>query len=72
MMLTPKAAAEKIGVSSSLIYQLCSEGVIPCFRIGGKNKRGKVMIDERDLEVFIEQCRSVPATPALSLKHINN
>jgi excisionase family DNA binding protein len=71
MMLTPRAAAVRIGVSSSLIYQLCKQGVLRHFRFGGKNKRGKLMIDEADLAAFIDRCRREPAPPAHGLKHIS-
>jgi excisionase family DNA binding protein len=70
-MLTPKKAAERIGVSSSLIYQLCSEGALRHFRFGGKNKRGKLMIDESDLVAFIERCRQEPVLPMPTLRHIS-
>ena len=41
VMLTPKAAAERLGVSSSLVYQLCNEGVLPCYRFGGAELAGR-------------------------------
>jgi len=70
-MLTPKQAAERIGgVSASLVYQWCKEGLLPCFRFGGRGKRGKVMIRPEDLDRFIETCRhEVPAAP-VALWHI--
>jgi excisionase family DNA binding protein len=71
MMLTPRIAAERMGVSSSLIYQLCKEGVLRHFRFGGKNKRGKLMIDECDLAAFIERCRREPVRPMAALRHIS-
>ena len=70
MMLTTKAAAERVGVSTSLVYQLCKDGLLPCFRIGGKDKRGKVLIDEKDLEAFVRKCRSERIASAVSLIHI--
>jgi excisionase family DNA binding protein len=70
-MLTPKTAAERLGVSISLIYQLCSEGTLQCFRIGRKDRRGKVLIDEQDLQAYVEQCRFRPAAaPVTTLRHI--
>lgn len=57
MLLKPKAAAELLGVSISLIYQLCNDGLLPHYRFGGKGRRGHVRIDDADLRAFTEQCR---------------
>lgn len=72
-MLTPKTAAERLGVSISLVYSLCSSGVLPHFRFGNKNRRGSVRIDEAELQAYVERCRrEVSASaPLLSLRHIN-
>jgi excisionase family DNA binding protein len=53
--LTPETAAEKIGVSRSLIYQWIEEGRITHYRLGGRGKRGRIMIDQADLYRFLEQ-----------------
>ncbi len=55
--LTVKEAAEHAGVSISLIYQLCEERRLPHYRLGGKGKRGKIMIDPRDLDNLLEDLR---------------
>jgi hypothetical protein len=57
MKLTPKQAGDRAGVSASLIYQLCQERRLPHFRVGGRGKRGKILIDEGDLAAFFEGCR---------------
>ena len=57
LMLTPAQAAERVGISVSLIYQLCAERRLPHFRIGGDGRRGKLLIDEADLETFLSACR---------------
>lgn len=56
-LLTPAQAAEAAGVSSSLIYQLCDERRLAHYRVGGRGKRGKILIDHRDLERFLEEHR---------------
>ena len=56
-MLTVKQAAERAGVSESLIYLLCDERRLPHYRPGGKRKRGKILIDPRDLDAFMASCR---------------
>lgn len=69
-MLTPKQAAEKIGVSDSLIYEWCSQGLLTHYRFGRKGRRGKILIEEKDLDAFLDACRQEPAPPAPPLKHI--
>lgn len=55
--LTPKQAAERAGVSPSLIYLLCAERRLKHYRVGGEGRRGKLLIDEEDLDRFMESCR---------------
>ena len=56
-MLTPKEAAELYPLSVSLIYQMCGERRLPHYRIGGRGRRGKILIDPVDLNAFLESCR---------------
>lgn len=56
-LFTVAEAAERAGVSESLIYQLCEERRIAHFRPGGKGKRGKILICPRDLDALMESCR---------------
>ena len=56
-LLTPKEAAERIGVSESLIYQICDEKRLTHYRVGGEGKRGKILIDPRDLDRFLAENR---------------
>ena len=55
--LTPKQASKLYPLSLSLLYQLCDERRIPHFRIGGKGRRGKLLLAPRDIERFIEENR---------------
>jgi excisionase family DNA binding protein len=59
--LTPKEAAELVGCSESLIYQLCDERRLLHYRVGGKGRRGKILIAEADLDAFLATCRVTPA-----------
>ena len=47
--------------------------MLPHFRMGGKGKRGKILIEEAALDIFL-QSRKVESgasdSPALDLKHI--
>ena len=68
-MLTPKQAAEKSGVSVSLVYQWCKEGLLEHLRLGGNGKRGKVLIPPAALNQFLEERRRPASIPA-GLRHI--
>lgn len=72
MLLKVQQVAERLGVSVSLVYQLCADGVMTHFRMGGKGKRGRVMVEESDLQLFMEACRreATASMPSLTLKHI--
>lgn len=56
MKLSPKQAAAKEGVSRQLIYLWCAQG-LPHYRFGAKGRRGRILIDEADLEAFIARCK---------------
>lgn len=72
-MFTVKQVAEKLRVSPSLIYSWCEEKILPHYRMGGKGKRGKILIEEAVLNTFLQSCR-VERKPvdasSLGLKHI--
>jgi excisionase family DNA binding protein len=55
--LSVKEAAESAGVSSALIYQWCDERRLTHYRPGGKGKRGKILINPRDLDEFMESLK---------------
>jgi excisionase family DNA binding protein len=63
MKLTPEHAAEKVGVSRSLVYRWCEEGRLPHYRLGGRGRRGRILIDEGDLEAFLESLKVRPRPP---------
>jgi excisionase family DNA binding protein len=52
--LSVKQAAERAGVSLSLIYQWTTvEQRLPHYRLGGSDKRGRIVIDAADLDAFL-------------------
>ena len=52
MRLSPKEAADHLGVSVQLVYQWCHERRLTHFRFGGQGKRGRISIEESDLLAF--------------------
>jgi excisionase family DNA binding protein len=73
MKLTPQQAAKKTGVSVSLIYLWCSEKRLLHYRLGAKGKRGRILIEEMELEKLVETQKvaiNPKPTPNSSLKHI--
>jgi excisionase family DNA binding protein len=56
-LLTVKQAAERAKISPALIYDLCSLGVLPHFRIGRPGRRGCIRIDPDELDGFLAACR---------------
>jgi excisionase family DNA binding protein len=56
-MMTPKEAANYLGVSVSMVYQLCDERRLAHTRIGGKGRRGKILISSRDCDALLNANR---------------
>lgn len=48
--LTVKAVAERWGVSKSVVYQMVSDGLLPCIRLG--TGRGTIRLKEDDVAAF--------------------
>ena len=55
MKLTVKQAAGVGQISSSLVYQWCRDRLLPHYRLGGKGKRGRILIDPADLEKMLKE-----------------
>jgi excisionase family DNA binding protein len=72
-MLTVKQVSQRLRVSASLVYSWCEDHMLPHYRMGGKGKRGKILIEEAALDAFLQGCkvegRPIDAT-SLGLKHI--
>ncbi len=69
--MTVKEAARRLGLSPSLIYQLCNERLLPHYRLGGKGKRGAIRIEEADLSAFLASCRQEAKSEVPPLRHIH-
>lgn len=72
MPLTLKAAAERMGISTSLLYTLCRERRIEHIRIGVHGKRGKILIEPNVVDSFLKgsTVRSEAPQPPIAFKHI--
>jgi excisionase family DNA binding protein len=55
--LSVQETADRLGVSPSLVYQWCHERTLPHLRLGKAGRRGKILIDEADLDAFIAASR---------------
>lgn len=70
-MLTVREVAVRLGLSQSLVYELCKAGVIRCTRHGRPGKRGCVRIAEDALAEYLAGCESAaPQQELPPLKHI--
>lgn len=69
-MITVKRAAEQLGVSESLVYEWCAQGLLKHYRFGGTSKRGCIRIEETDLNEFLVACLHQARPQVPTLKHI--
>jgi excisionase family DNA binding protein len=69
-MMTVKQAAEQLGVSESLVYEWCAQGLLKHYRFAGKGKRGCIRIEHADLEAFLAASLHGTSPQGPALKHI--
>jgi excisionase family DNA binding protein len=75
MKLTVKQAAQKAGVSSNTVYAWCEDRLLTHFRLAARRgRRGKILIDEQDLDAYLESCRVEAGghAPPARLRHITD
>ena len=65
-MLRVKAAAERLGVSESLVYELCACGALPHVRIGRPGSRGCIRLTEADIQEYLANQKVGGSAPARS------
>ena len=63
-MMTVKAAAQKMGISISLVYELCACGSLPHVRIGRPGSRGCIRLTETDILEFLASQKVGGQAPA--------
>lgn len=70
--LSVKSTAERLGVSPSLVYQWCLEKRLAHLRLGKAGRRGKILIDEADVDVFVgaQRVEAGDHSPAPGLVYI--
>lgn len=52
-MMRVKEAAKRMGISESLVYDLCAAGVLPHVRIGRPGSRGCIRISQEDIDGYL-------------------
>jgi len=53
-MLTVKQVSERLLISASLVYSWCEDHLLAHYRMGGKGKRGRILIEEAALDAFLQ------------------
>jgi excisionase family DNA binding protein len=51
--LSPKAAAQRVGVSISLVYRWCTDGTLVHYRVRGRGQAWKILITTEDLDALL-------------------
>jgi excisionase family DNA binding protein len=77
-VLNVKQAAMRMGISISLIYELCACGSLPHVRIGRPGSRGCIRITDADISEFLASqkvggqapARAPPAKQKKPFKHV--
>jgi excisionase family DNA binding protein len=64
--------AKRIGISPSLVYALCHDGLMGHTRHGRPGRRGCIRISEEAVEEYLKLCKGNKhqETNSLPLKHI--
>ncbi len=70
-MLTPRDVALRLCISISLVYQLCKEHQLKHFRFGASGKRGRIRIEESEVDRYVLENARVASPERLpELKHL--
>jgi len=77
-VLNVRQAAERMGISDSLVYELCACGSLLHVRIGRPGSRGCIRITNADIDAFLASqkvggeapTRAPPPKPKKVFKHV--
>jgi hypothetical protein len=58
LLLRPREAAEALGISERLLFDLNRSGQIPCLRIPGRGKARSIRYAVADLQAFINRTKA--------------
>lgn len=70
LAVTVRDAAEKIGISQSLVYELIRLGVIRHSRHGRPGCRGTIRIPDEAVAEYLANCERAPQDEGADFKHI--
>lgn len=70
--MTVKQAAAHAGVCESIVRKWLAAGVLPHFRIGAPQKRGKILISVADLDALITSFKVVKQQPEPKAAPVQN
>ena len=72
MLLCPREVANRLGVSLSLVYQLCKDRKLRHYRLGGQSRRGSIKIEESEVQRYLGECMRIETVPdTAQFKHID-
>lgn len=63
-MLRVKEAARRMGISESLVYELCASGALAHVRIGRPGCRGCIRISQEDIDAYLSSQKIQSQSPA--------
>lgn len=69
-LLTVKEVAVRLGISPSLVYELCKAAVIRCTRHGRPGRRGTIRITEESVNEYLAACEGGERLTEEPLRHI--
>jgi excisionase family DNA binding protein len=64
-MMTVKEAAKALHVSAASVYGWVETGVLACYRLGAKGRRGAIRLAAVDIVAFLESLKTEKGPPAI-------
>ncbi len=71
MLITPRQVANRLCISLSLVYQLCRQQQLKHYRFGAEGKRGRIRIEESEVDRYLSEQLQVTSSPAIpTFRHL--